>query len=60
MLFSRRRVQTTTGGSSFADGFVDGYHSILPDREPDQFRFGISRLAPFHISVASDQVPRKL
>ncbi len=44
MLFGKRRIQSRIGGESFADGFLDGYHSILPDREPDRVPF---RKIPF-------------
>ena len=40
MLFSRHKVQPIVGNGSFADGFLDGYHSIFPDREPDRIPFG--------------------
>jgi len=39
MLFGKHRTEPPRGGISFADGFVDGYHSILPDREPDRVPF---------------------
>ena len=40
MLFGRHVVRTMTGcGTSFADGFLDGYHSIFPDREPARVPF---------------------
>jgi len=39
MLFGRHKVEANTGGESFADGFLDGYHSIRPDEDPVKIPF---------------------
>ncbi len=39
MLFGLRRSQPNVGNGSFADGFLDGYHTIQPNRDPDRIPF---------------------
>lgn len=37
MPFSRRKAPKPTDGT-FLDGFLDGYASLLPGREPDEIK----------------------
>ncbi len=59
MLFGKRRIQSRIGGESFADGFLDGYHSILPIGSLTECLSGKSRSAQFRTSAAFDQVASK-
>ncbi len=58
MFFNKLRAAYVPGGISFTDGFLDGYHSLVPFRDPATIPFRAASLGSNSIPMWISTGPR--